>query len=848
MARGTIAQQNFSGGELSPDLRGRFDLAAYYNGGATYRNFVATTQGVAKYRSGSVFAWNTKGNAAAILIPFEFNTEQAYILEFTDQIMRIFKDGGIVTETAQNITGITNANPAVVTCTAHGYSNGDSVVIQSVGGMIRVNNREFTVANVTANTFELSGIDTTSYNAYTSGGTVAKIVEVATPYVEADLFELNRAQTADTMYIVHPDYAPRKLTRTSHTAWTLATYTLSGNPFGTTKAASQAITGITRANPAVVTYGGADTYANGETVYISGVVGMAEVNGKNFTVANVDTVANTFELQDYDSTLNTAYSSGGTIEEYSAYSYPSVVTFFEQRLLFANSASHPQKIWASRAGSYDIFIYGTDATDAFAYTIASGKVNEIRWMAGTENFLAVGTAGAEFKASGGGQEDAITPLNISIKPVSYYGSHEIRPTTLDSHILFYQRDGNTLRSFEYDAVQDGYTSVNRTLTSDHALRSMYGKSEGAKQSAYQSGNTSINWVVRNDGVLAGLTFEPKEQVAGWHRHIAGGLLTGGKLSRPEYESVATIPQDHAPDQVWTVVKRTVGGATVRHVEYFADQPNIPQRMDYYTGAANKAADKAAYLQDMFEAQKRLWYVDSGIVYDGTVAQTMTLSAVTGSGVTATAGGSTFAATDVGREIWGKAGGRATITAYTSATVVTVDVTVTFPSVSIAASDWYLTTNTLTGAYHLIDEDVVALADGAVLDDITIDSDGIIVLPAQKSYVILGLSYLGIYQSMPLESGAEDGSGASGVKSVSKIGVRFGNTLGAKLGTDPYNLERVNFASSDDIIGRPPPLFTGVKLENVPDSTELEKYIYCIQDRPLPCNVQFFVPHITTQNG
>lgn len=86
------------------------------------------------------------------------------------------------------------------------------------------------------------------------------------------------------------------------------------------KLAAQTISAITNANPAVVTYVGSDTYANGDEVYISGVVGMTEVNGRHFKVANRNTGANTFELTDLGGTnINSTgygtYSSGGTIEE-----------------------------------------------------------------------------------------------------------------------------------------------------------------------------------------------------------------------------------------------------------------------------------------------------------------------------------------------------------------------------------------------------------------------------------------------------------------------------------------------------------------------------------------------------
>lgn len=72
---------------------------------------------------------------------------------------------------ARNITGITRANPGVVTSAGHGFSNGDTVFIAGVSGMTQVNNRVFNVANATANTFQLQGVNTSSYGTYSSGGT-----------------------------------------------------------------------------------------------------------------------------------------------------------------------------------------------------------------------------------------------------------------------------------------------------------------------------------------------------------------------------------------------------------------------------------------------------------------------------------------------------------------------------------------------------------------------------------------------------------------------------------------------------------------------------------------------------
>lgn len=80
---------------------------------------------------------------------------------------------GTATAATKAITGATAANPVVITATSHGYTAGQLVYIDSVGGMTQLNKRLFVVANPVTNTFELKGVDGTSYSTYTSGGTAA---------------------------------------------------------------------------------------------------------------------------------------------------------------------------------------------------------------------------------------------------------------------------------------------------------------------------------------------------------------------------------------------------------------------------------------------------------------------------------------------------------------------------------------------------------------------------------------------------------------------------------------------------------------------------------------------------
>ena len=128
-------------------------------------------------RPGSYYAGSSKDGGKVRLVNFEFSDEQAYVLEFGANYIRFFKDGGILTEATKSITAATSANPVVITSAGHGYSNGDRIFISSVGGMTELNNREFTVANKTTDTFELSSINGSAFTTYTSGGTCGKIVE-----------------------------------------------------------------------------------------------------------------------------------------------------------------------------------------------------------------------------------------------------------------------------------------------------------------------------------------------------------------------------------------------------------------------------------------------------------------------------------------------------------------------------------------------------------------------------------------------------------------------------------------------------------------------------------------------
>ncbi len=235
----------FSRGEFSPRLHGRPDIQDYAQALQTCKNWLVMRQGGLTRRPGFVWINNVRDNTRlSRLIEFEFNEEQAYALLFNGSgggtaAIRFYTLGGVVTLTAQNITGITQANPAVVTYTGADYTNNTRVWIDGVVGMPEVNNREFTVQNVNAgaNTFELfspvtsANVNSTGYGAYVSGGSVAAFYEIGSPYGDTELFDIQNAQRGDTVYLAHPSYAPRKLIRSSETSWAISQINFDDGPY-----------------------------------------------------------------------------------------------------------------------------------------------------------------------------------------------------------------------------------------------------------------------------------------------------------------------------------------------------------------------------------------------------------------------------------------------------------------------------------------------------------------------------------------------------------------------------------------------------------------------------------------
>lgn len=247
-----ILKTSFGAGEIAPNLWGRIDLAKYQSGVATMRNFFVDYRGGASTRPGTAAVGLIPSLFKSRLIPFQFNTEQTYQLELTPGKMRVITNGGYILNTPFNISGVTGTTSLLVTIVGSNIVVGDIVVIEGVVGATRpngisgVNGRFFVVFSISGNLFSLSDplsypITAATWTPYVSGGTIASVFNVGIPWTYTDFYQLNYAQSADVLTVVHPNYPQYDIKRLGNTDWTITTEDIATSLASPVLAAAQPI-------------------------------------------------------------------------------------------------------------------------------------------------------------------------------------------------------------------------------------------------------------------------------------------------------------------------------------------------------------------------------------------------------------------------------------------------------------------------------------------------------------------------------------------------------------------------------------------------------------------------------
>jgi len=858
MSRANPMIFNFTAGELSPSLYGRADMAKYANGCKTLENMLTLPHGPAFKRPGTYYVaevigrdhvtngvfsagtwttgtgWSITGGKAVGAAgtksdisqdPADLVEDEVYETTYTlsdrtagSVTMKIGGTSGTARTVDETYTErITCGATTVIAIEKSATFDGkiDDVIVRRVAPIARLESFEF--STVQAYILEFTDLNLRFYYKDSDGinGIILdsgdEIYEVTTPYLEADLFELQTTQSADIMYIWHPDHPEYQLTRTAHATWTLTKTDYANGPWEDSKTTTAIDPDGTTGS---ITLTSTDAIFEEEDIgryialYCTGSVWRYALITAYSTTKIVTATVKGSDLPDHNAV--TTYKEGSFCDELG---YPSCGDFYEERLVRAKD----QTIYASASSDYDNMATGTGDDDAFVYTIASKGVNSIQWIV-PQNVLLIGTKGAEWKMSSSGLEEPISVSNVFAKRQSTWGSMNMQALLINDVVLFVQRAGTKLRELTYSYEKDGYIAPDLAILAEHITEG------GIVDLAYQQEPTAVVWAIRDDGVLLGMTYERTQDVVGWHRHLSND---GDDL----FESVAVITTT-TEDEVWVSVQRTIGTQVRRYVEYF-------KPWDWGTDRTN------------------CFFVDSGLTSDGGAAKTITGATKADPVViTSAAHGftdgdevrilSVLGMTELNENIYIVDDGATNTFELTDSDGNDIDGTefTTYVSGGTAQK----VSKDYTGASHLAGRTVSILADGCVMPDVVVSATGTFTIAEYANKVHAGLGYTSKLQPMDIEAGAQAGIAQGKKKRIHKVTVRFKDTMACKMGTTTADLEEINFRDDGDTADSPVPLFTGDKdLNTFPGGHGTSGDVLIVNDVPLPMTVVAIMPELKTED-
>jgi len=518
----SLIQTSFSRGELGPQLYGRVDLAAYQNGLRQLSNYIVTPYGGFVNRAGTYFLAQTLNNEVARMIRFKFNNNDTYALEFTHLAMRVYRNGGLVLNTAGPNIGL-----------------------------------PFTLVTPFTRD-ELFQIN------FTQSGDVMDMVQINHKPQKLKRFAHDN-WTITPVSLVPSVVAPASATATTPGGGTGNTQTWRYQITAVLDDGSNAIEESLPVTSNIVTIFNSNVQA---TVTWPAVVGAAYYNvyKDNAGAGIYGFVGKSAALTFTDNNIlptKTDTPPTGTDPFVGAGNFPRAVSYYQQRLAYAGTLNKPQTLWFSKTGVFMNFGYSTPQKDddAITWTMASNEVNTIMHLVPLKSLLPF-TDGAEWLVQG--SQSGFTAKTINGAAESYNGIGQLRPLLIGNAVVYAQERGREITSFGYSLQADGFSGSTISILSPHLIEDF-----SLVDWDYQKIPYHTIWACRSDGALVNCTYIPEQDVNGWsHQHTDG-----------RYISVCSVPEGR-DDAVYVCVEREIGGITKRYVERFANRI-----MERYQGTA-----------------------------------------------------------------------------------------------------------------------------------------------------------------------------------------------------------------------------------------------------------------------
>ena len=859
MAKSSAPFTNFTAGELSPKLDGRTDLNKYFNGCKKLQNFLTFPQGGVTRRPGfehiaESAADYSLGPSTAVtrLIPFEFNVEQTYVLEFTVGKFRVYKDGGIVVDGGGNPIEITtdykfndlpllkftqsadimyvvspNYPPAQITRTDH-----DAWTITDVefrrgpfldpffdGTTLTASARTGTITITASSSVFLPSDDDyerlvklhygyAKITNYTNGFTVtAEVLE------NEDLrAELAPEMTATTISFHEGDPDGTGLAHNDFIEDSAGSFVDEGFKVGMRISASgSANVGIASmslsGSKIVIVSDGPHNLVNGDIIELTGVTGVT-----------------------------VTFPSGATINNYK---YEVLLDGTDPETKFELLDPITRKA-ASGTGSPGVasaeIINGNNFSGALIVAVSDSIItlstsNDIHFQNEGQSITLTGdlTADDEY------QLGAFAPDPGFPSCVAFFERRLVFANTKSNPQTLYFSVAGDYTNFTAGVADDsaltytiGSNQVNviRYLTSSRVL--LVGTSGG--EFAVRAGSvdapiTPLNTQIKQQAKYGSADIQPLV--------IGATALFVQREQRKVRELVYSfdVAAYVAPDM--TLLADHITESGVKEMAYQQEPSSVAwcvlENGKIAAMTYRREEDVVAWHEHIVGGT----YTGGGVTYDYGFVESI---AIISSGqrseeevyiaVRRTIDGSNVTHVERLKPI--EFGNDVTDAFY-------VDSGLTYDSTPAT---------TISGLDHLEGETVSILADGAAHPDRVVSS-GSITLQRSASKVHIGLPYESILQTMRIEAGGTEGTAQAKTKRIYDIDIRVLNSVGAKIGPSESNLDIIPFRDTGMSMDQPVPLYTGDKFIEFPGGYDNEGFVVVKQDQPLPLTILSIYPRLQT---
>lgn len=250
------------------------------------------------------------------------------------------------------------------------------------------------------------------------------------------------------------------------------------------------------------------------------------------------------------STVGSGATFSAEIAGESDWEFPSAVTQFDQRRIFAGSNASPLKVWMTNAGQQSLMMYHLPvlSDDRIELAAVTSDADKIKHAVSLDSLILF-TGSSELRVYTQ-NSDALAPDSVAVRAQSYVGANDCQPVIANNSVIYAASRGGHIRALRYTYSSGGYETADMSLLAPHLFDGY-----GIRDITLSKAPEQIVWAVSTSGELLGLTFYADQNINAWHHHVTDGA----------FESCCAVSEGDE-DHLYVVVRRYVNGNSVRYIE------------------------------------------------------------------------------------------------------------------------------------------------------------------------------------------------------------------------------------------------------------------------------------------